>query len=224
MFQSIFENGVNSTQIIILLLVSLIMGIIFTFICYFSYKESKNFLIASSLLPMTVCLIIILVNGNIGTGVAIAGAFSLVRFRSLAGNAKQICVIFILMASGLTFGMGYITYGILFLIICGLMILIMEKTNIWKQKINNLEKIIRITIPEDLDYTNCFLDIFEKYTNKYNLIKVRTTNMGSMFKLSYEIELKDIFLEKEMIDEIRVRNGNLEVCVERIEIIQNNDL
>ena len=218
MFDSPFSDGVILPNDIFLCLgVALLMGIIFSFMCYFHSKSTKSFLIATSLLPLVVTLVIILVNGNIGTGIAIAGAFSLVRFRSAPGTAKEICIIFVSMAAGLAFGMGYLAYGVIFIIVSGLVLMLFELINIWETKIDIKEKIIRITIPEELDYSEIFDDIFEKYTNKYEVIKVKTINMGSMFKVYYQINLKNPKDEKKLIDDIRIRNGNLEVSIQRID-------
>lgn len=218
MFDSLFKDGILSTaDIFISLGVSLVVGIIFTFMCYYKTKSTKGFLVTASLIPFAVTLIIILVNGNIGTGVAIAGAFGLVRFRSAPGTAKEICIIFISMAGGLAFGMGYILYGIIFMIIAGLALMLYSKINIWETKVDSCEKILRVTIPEELDYNEIFDDLFSKYTVKHEVLKVKSINMGSMFKVYYQIKLLDIKMEKSMIDEIRTRNGNLEVSVERID-------
>lgn len=222
MFNSPFADGViDTTDIFLVLGISLIAGIIFSFMCSFRTKSTKSFLVATSLLPMVVALVIILVNGNIGTGIAIAGAFSLVRFRSAPGTAKEIAIIFISMASGLAFGIGYIAYATIFLIVLGLVLIIFELLNIWNKKVDIKEKIIRITIPEDLDYTTIFDDIFLEYTSKWEVIKVKTINMGSMFKIYYQVNLKDVSKEKAMIDKIRCRNGNLEVLVQRVDYNQS---
>jgi len=220
MFNSIYESSFSNYAFIICITVALISGVMFTILCSIKSNSSKSFYITSSLLPMAVAMTISLVNGNIGVGVAIAGAFSLVRFRSAQGTAKEICIIFISMASGLAFGMGYIGYGVLFLLIASLSIIILEKLNVFK--INISEKILSITIPENLDYNNVFSDAFDKYLKKYELIKVKTTNMGSMFKLRYKIVLRNSLDEKSFIDDIRVRNGNLEVSIEKEDF--NTDL
>lgn len=218
-FDSIFNStNLTSPQMTLICLgVALICGIIFATICFIRSDSTKSFAMTTALLPMVVALVITLVNGNIGAGVAIAGAFSLVRFRSVPGTAKEICVIFISMASGLAFGMGYVAYGAIFIILSGVIIVLMESLKVWEKKPVFAEKSVRITIPEDLDYTCIFDDIFEKYTTKYQIVKVKTTNLGSMFRIYYEVTLKDVKREKEMIDEIRERNGNLEVLVQRID-------
>ena len=155
-------------------------------------------------------------NGNIGAGVAVAGAFSLIRFRSTPGSAKEICTIFLDMAIGLALGMGYIGYAIIFAIISSLAILLLSVLKVFSIRKN--EKILKIMIPEDLDYPTIFDDIFKKYLSKVTLLKVKSKNMGSMFLLTYFISLKDISREKEFIDEIRCRNGNLEITVCRSDV------
>lgn len=218
MFDSPFADGVTTPlEVLLCLIAALIAGIIFAFMCFYKTKSTKSFLIATSLLPMVVTLVIVLVNGNIGAGIAIAGAFSLVRFRSAPGTAKEICIIFISMAAGLAFGMGYIAYGVIFMLIAGIALIVLEKLNIWDKQVDCKEKIVRITISEDLDYTNIFDDLFKKYTTKYEVVKVKSINMGSMFKVYFQVTMKDLKQEKQMIDDIRCRNGNLEVNVQRID-------
>ena len=199
----------------LVLAVALTTGIVFSFLCYIKNKTTKSFLITTALIPSAVAMVIMLVNGNIGAGIAVAGAFSLVRFRSAQGSAKEICTIFISMAAGLAFGMGYLAYGSIFIILAGVVLLILDFTPIWNNNTNSLEKTLKITIPEDLNYTEVFDDIFEKYTKKHELIKTKTTNMGSMFKLTYNIILIDAKIEKEFVDEIRCRNANLEIEIMR---------
>ena len=218
MFSSPFTDGVISTGDIFLCLgVALVMGIIFSFMCYYRSRSTKSFLVATSLLPLVVALVIILVNGNIGTGIAIAGAFSLVRFRSAPGTAKEICIIFISMAAGLAFGIGYLAYGAIFMLASGMMLILFERINIWETKFDPKEKLIRITIPEELDYSEIFDEVFEIYTKRYEVVRVQSINMGSMFKVYYEVTLKDVKDEKKLLDEIRVRNGNLEVSIQRVD-------
>lgn len=167
------------------------------------------------MLPAIVSVIIMVVNGNVGTGIAVAGAFSLVRFRSAPGTAKEIGSLFIAMGAGLLTGTGYLAYAILFtLILCAADILFEFACLRIPRKAESL-KTLRITIPEDLVYTEVFDDIFQRYARSWELTQVKTTNMGSMFRLSYDIELADAGKEQEMINEIRCRNGNLEISIAR---------
>lgn len=192
------------------------IGVLFSGMCYFKSGSSKSFYITTSLLPASVAMVIMLVNGNIGAGVAVAGAFGLVRFRSAQGSAKEICIIFIAMASGLALGMGYLAYSAIFTVLAGGILMLFSAFRLWERKPDKRNKILKITIPEDLDYGSVFDDLFVRYTDKAELVKVKTTNLGSMFQLTYQITIKDYALEKDFIDEIRCRNGNLEIMVERI--------
>ena len=158
-------------------------------------------------------MVIMLVNGNIGAGVAVAGAFSLVRFRSVPGKAKEICIIFIAMAMGLAFGMGYVLYGVIFAVIAAIIMLLLSIFKLFDKNTKGKNKVLKIMIPEDLDYPTIFNDIFEKYLTKSELVKVKSKNMGSMFKLTYYITFKDLTQEKQFLDEIRCRNGNLEITI-----------
>lgn len=215
-FGSVFSGGdAPSLWFFVCLAVALATGIVFSFMCYFRTKSSKSFFIATALLPAAVAMVIILVNGNIGAGVAVAGAFSLIRFRSAQGTAKEICIIFVAMASGLAFGMGYLAYGVLFALIAGVIFIIFSATRIWEKKPDDRDKKLCVTIPEDLDYTSVFEDLLNKYTDKHDLLKVKSVNMGSMFRITYSVTLKDSSQEKQFIDELRCRNGNLEISLER---------
>lgn len=219
-FDSIFSNGeINGLTFIVCILLALLIGTIFSFMCYYKNDSSQSFLITTAMIPATVAIVIALVNGNIGAGIATAGAFGLVRFRSAPGKAKEICIIFISMAVGLAFGMGYILYGSLFALISGGLLMLFNKINIWKKKTDENQKIFKITILEDIDYNKAFKDVFNKYTLSHKLIKVKMINMGSMFRLTYQVILKNINLEKEFIDEIRVINGNLEIISESYEFL-----
>ena len=179
--------------------------------------SSRSFLVTLAILPAVVCVVIMMVNGNVGAGVAVAGAFSLVRFRSAPGTAKEITMLFLAMAAGLMVGMGYLGYAILFtLILCGLVCLY-NHLDLGTTKNAATYKVLSITIPEDLDYSGVFDELLKQYTTSYELARVKTTNMGSMFRLTYNVALKDVTKEKELIDALRCRNGNLEISVSRQE-------
>jgi len=168
-----------------------------------------------ALLPAVVCVVIMMVNGNVGAGVAVAGAFSLVRFRSVPGTAKEICTLFLAMGAGLIAGMGYLAYSLLFTVIASGAFLLYSLLPLGKGE--QKYKTVQITVPEDLNYSGVFEKVFSQYTASHELVKVKTTNMGSLYRLTYHIREKDPALEKEMIDAIRCRNGNLEVSVCRQE-------
>ncbi|MBR2634448.1 MAG: DUF4956 domain-containing protein [Clostridia bacterium] len=178
--------------------------------CYRSV-HSQGFATTLALLPGAVCVVILLVNGNVGTGVAVAGAFSLVRFRSVPGTAREICALFLAMGTGLLCGMGYPAFALLFTLVMCLCLLLYQRVGLGKKR--KTEKLLQITVPEDLHYTEIFDDIFPEYTLSHSLIQVKSCAMGSLFKLRYRIELKDPQKEKELLDRLRCRNGNLEISL-----------
>lgn len=151
--------------------------------------------------------------GNIGTGVAVAGAFNLVRFRSVPGSAKEIGAIFLAMGTGLLVGMGYIGYAFLCAVLLGFVSALLNGMGFGAKKHGELYKTLRITIPEDLDYTDVFTPILQEYTSAHELTQVKTTNMGSLFKLTYDVTLRSTGEEKQMLDKLRCRNGNLEISI-----------
>lgn len=188
---------------------SVIAGLCVACIYMFKNHYRKDFVVTLAILPLIVQLVIMLVNGNLGAGVAVMGAFSLVRFRSIPGTAKDIASIFCAMAVGLATGMGYLTVAALFLVCIGLFNVILLKTSFGVEK--GMAKQLRITIPEDLNYTEIFDDLMVKYTEEYQLTQVKTTNMGSLYELTYSIRMKSNVDEKAFIDELRCRNGNLRI-------------
>ena len=207
------EATISMTDFLIPIGASLLIGLVLALIYMFRNTYSKSFVATLAILPAIVCVVIMAVNGNIGAGVAVAGAFSLVRFRSAPGTAREIGALFLAMTTGLLTGMGYILYAAIFAGIVGLMILIYQAIGFGDNRSEISRRNLRITIPEDLDYTGVFDEVFEKYTKENRLISAKTSNMGSMFKLSYDITLKDPKLEKEFIDKLRCRNGNLEISI-----------
>lgn len=216
MFSSVINNATGSLTIesvVMCTIASAILGLLIACIYRKEGDTSKNFFIALVMLPVLVQAVIMLVSGNLGTAVAVAGTFSLVRFRSTQGTAKEIVYIFFAMAIGLATGTGYITFAALIAVLGSILYLAVSHIPFAEDK--NNEKDLRITVYEDLDYTNAFDEILDKYTDKYSLYRVKTVNMGSMYELRYRVTLKDVSKEKEMIDEIRVRNGNLTVVSSR---------
>lgn len=200
----------NTTDFIIYIAVTLGIGIVIAASYMFKTKTSRSFLATLALLPALVCVVIMMVNGSIGAGVAVAGTFSLVRFRSAPGTAREITAVFLAMATGLICGMGYFVYaGIFTAIICVAMMLL-KVTGFGNSKD---EKELHITIPEDLDYEGVFDEIFDKYTSERKLISVKTSDMGSLFRLKYTVTIKNGMSEKDFIDKLRVRNGNLPITV-----------
>lgn len=193
---------------------SLILGLALAGIHRYRNHSSRNFLAALVILPVIVQMVIMMVNGNLGTGVAVMGAFSLVRFRSMPGNAREINSVFLAMAVGLANGMGYI--GIGFFMVCVIGIVSLALFGLPDRSGQFLHKDLKVTIPEDLDYNGIFDDIFTKYVKKAELVRVRTVNMGSLYELNYRVDLKAQKQEKMMLDEIRCRNGNLTVVCGRL--------
>ena len=196
---------------------SLLLGAILALGYSIKSRYTKTFVVTLALLPAIVCVIIMMVNGNVGTGVAVAGAFSLVRFRSAPGSAKEIGALFIAMGSGLVAGMGYLGYSLLFTLILTGVFIIYNVLDLGEGKALLSHKSLRVTMPEDLDYASVLTDIFDEYTSKHRLVRVKTVNMGSMYRLTYDITLKDVKKEKEFIDKIRCRNGNLEISLSVME-------
>lgn len=216
-FRGLFDTGsmevISVSEFMICIIASLVIGFIIAVMYMYKSTYSKSFIVTLATLPAVVCVVIMMVNGNIGAGVAVAGAFSLVRFRSVPGTAKEIGVIFLAMGAGLIAGMGYIAYALLFAVVIGLINMVYSHIGFGEKHYADLDKTMHITIPEDLDYYDVFDDIFAKYTNKCELINVKSTNMGSLFKLTYNISFKEKNTEKAFIDEVRCRNGNLEIIL-----------
>jgi len=211
LFGTIVKQGmVSPGGFLAATIVSLLIGIFIAFMYSRVNHCSPSVLFTLIMVPAIVQLVIMMVNGNIGAGLAVAGAFSLVRFRSIAGKGQEITVIFLAMATGLATGMGYLGIAIIFAVI---MMLLYTALSIVKIGQNGRERLLRITIPEDLDYDEVFDSIFKKYTKRSELLEARTTNMGSLYKLQYAVVLKNGAKEKKFLDEIRTRNGNLEVSI-----------
>jgi len=218
-FRGIFDNNITTvisvTDFLLCVGTSLLLGLLLAFAYMYRSRYTKSFILTLALLPAVVCVVIMMVNGNVGAGVAVAGAFSLVRFRSVPGTAKEITMLFLAMSAGLICGMGYLAFALLFTVLMCIITLLYNACDFGAQRSAAIYKSMNITIPEDLDYSNIFDDIFWEYTNACELVKVKTTNMGSLFRLTYHITLRDPSREKEMIDKIRCRNGNLEITVSK---------
>lgn len=216
-FSGIFDTQttevIDVSQFLILVLCSLAVGLILAASYMYRNHYTKGFVATIAMLPAVVCVVIMMVNGNIGTGVAVMGAFNLVRFRSAPGSAREICIIFLAMAAGLVMGMGYIGYSFLCTGILGIVSAAYNYTGLGKGKKNSAARILHITVPEDLNYTGVIEDVLVNYAKEWELTNIKTTNMGSLFKLTYEIVMLDRTKEKEMIDKLRCRNGNLEIAL-----------
>ena len=209
LFNAMSNGAVTLLTYGISALAAAICGIIVALASSYRAKLTKSFVSCLIILPIAVQTVIIMVNGSIGTGIAVAGAFSLVRFRSVPGKAKDIVSIFVAMASGLACAAGYVTVGIIFALVSSIFMVAVAGFRLSSEK----EAELCVTVPETLNYSGSFDDIFEKYTRAHKLIKVKTSNMGSLYKLTYRIELKNSEQTKEFIDELRCRNGNLEIAL-----------
>lgn len=220
-FRGLFDTDltvvIRVSDFLLCLGFSLVLGLIMAFGYMYRTCYTKSFVVTLALLPAVVCVVIMMVNGNVGTGVAVAGAFSLVRFRSVPGTAKEIGTLFLAMGSGLIAGMGYLGFAALFTVVMCAVFLLYNRLDFGAKKNAATYKMLTITIPEDLDYSGVFDDVFKEYTTSHTLTHVKTTNMGSMFRLTYSISLRDVTKEKEMIDKLRCRNGNLEIAVSQQE-------
>ena len=211
---NITSNGsFNDQSIIISGLIAIVLGLVIALIHTKTTKHTKNLTITLAILPLLVQIVIMLVNGNLGTSVAILGAFSLIRFRSLPGNSREIASVFFAMVVGLALGTGFIYLAILLTFIVCLLLIILSHSKLGET--NSQDRILKIMLAEDNDYTEVFNDIFNKYTTKIELLKVKTVNMGSIFQIDYSLKLKKGINEKEFIDELRVKNGNLKIILSK---------
>ena len=219
MLESIFSSStatIDFGSCIACIAVAIILGVVISVVHKVtSKKTSSNFLMALVALPALVQVVILLVNGNLGTSLAVAGAFSLIRFRSMQGNAKEMISVFWAMAVGLALGMGYIVYSVIFTVIISVLMIVITK--IANRKENVTDRKLKIIVPESLDYETVFDDLFDEFTKSRELEKVKTTNMGSMYELIYNVNMKEEESPKVFMDEIRTRNGNMLVALERPE-------
>lgn len=213
-FETIFaESALTLKSFSISLAAALLLGAFIAFVFGHTANESKGFLCAIAMLPPIVALTIMMVNGSLGASVAVAGAFSLVRFRSNPGTAREICAVFFSMSIGLACGIGYPGFAALFALVISLADITYEKFGFILVGKNGLHRTLNITLPEDLDYGSTFDDIFSAYTKRHALIRIKTTNLGSLNRLTYDITLAEGGSEKALIDELRCRNGNLEISI-----------
>ena len=192
-------------------LASIVLGLIAAFVYMYKHDYSKNFVVTLALLPVIVQMVITLVNGNLGAGVAVMGVFNLVRFRSIAGTAKDIGSVFLAMAIGLATGMGYIGVAAILTVIVGVFNIVYVSTPFGTPRA--AQKLLRITVPEDLEFEGVFDEVLDGYTASYELHNVQTTNMGSLYQIEYKVAMKAEGLEKKMIDELRCLNGNLKISL-----------
>ena len=213
MFNSLISTSLTLSAFLLCLGAAIVLGVLTALVFSFRSRSSGSLAVALALLPPIVTLVIMMVNGSIGAGLAVAGTFSLVRFRSAPGTAREICGVFMATAIGLACGMGYVGVAAIFFLVMAVFVLLLSLTRMGET--SSAYRHLKITIPETLEYDGLFDDLFEKYTTRYELDKVKTTNMGTLYELSYDIYLKDGEVKKEFIDAIRCRNGNLNVSCGR---------
>ena len=213
MFDSIYSSSVTAAEFFWMAGVAVLSGILFAWIMSRRVRSTKRFFIVASLIPFVVGAVITFVNGNIGAGVAIGGAFSLIRFRSAQGTADEIAAILIAMGAGIAYGMGYLAYGVIILLVLALLYFLFASLHLFDSKPLREERLLKVTVPESLEYTDMFDEPFARYLKSVERLGVKTTGMGSMFRLSYLIRMKDPKEEKAFIDELRTRNGNLEIAL-----------
>ena len=209
LFNSVLAEEITLNSYLVCLLAALVCGVIVAVASAVRSHATKSFIVSLVLLPMIVCTVIIMVNGNIGTGVAVMGAFSLVRFRSVPGKAKDIVSIFLAMTAGLACAAGFVYISLIFTVIVSAVLLVLQFIPLGGER----EMDLLITIPESLRFADEFEDIFKEYTQSHRLVKTKTTNMGSLYKLFYRVRFKDRSKMQEFIDKLRCRNGNLEISV-----------
>lgn len=214
MFNSIFDStttGLSITTGLTCAGVALVLGIVIAITHMKTSQTTKGFLTTLATLPLLVMAVMIMINGNLGTSIAILGAFSLIRFRSIQGQAKDLLSVFFAMMIGLACGMGHILFAVVITAIAVVAILFFSYTNFLEP--NKKQRVLKIVIPEDLDYEEVFDEIFQKYTSQAKLIRMKTMNMGSLYKLTYDVTMKNGVKEKDFLDEIRVKNCNLKVLL-----------
>ena len=210
MFNSIMDGQTLSIiNVLICLTSAIFLGLLIAFSHMKTMQSNKNFLVTLCLLPMLISVVMMMVNGNIGTSVAVLGAFSLVRFRSMPGNSREITSIFLAMTLGLAIGMGQILFALLTAILSSCVLFVLSIDKIFQ---SSNKHILKIVIPEDLDFNQIFDELIENDSQNYSLKQIKTINMGSLYEISYYIDTKENEF-KELIDEIRIRNGNLKVSI-----------
>lgn len=213
MLDSIFSDGMTLPLFLICELCAIVLGLLSSLVFTRGCCHSGSFSVSLAVLPAMVTLVIMLVNGNIGAGLAAAGTFAMVRFRSIPGTAREISALFMSVAIGLACGMGFVVIAAVFFALIAVFVLILNAVKFGER--NDGHRVLRITIPEDMEYDGLFDDIFEKYTSRHELVRIKTTNMGTLYELSYDIWLRNTDCTKQFIDDIRCRNGNLNIICGR---------
>lgn len=218
MLDSLFSDASATTSSIELLplmvsvAAALALGFVLALVYCYRSRHTKSFVLTLAILPAIVCVVIAMVNGNVGAGVAVAGAFSLVRFRSAPGSARDIAFIFLAMCVGLVLGMGYVACAAVVTVVLGVVLVLYQSVTVGPLG-DSTDRDLRITVPEDLDFSDLFDDVLDRYTSYHELVTVKTTNMGSLYRLVYHIGMRDLAQQRALIDELRCRNGNLEIAI-----------
>ena len=222
LFNDVFTGTtINPASMFGAISIALVLGLILAKVYQYKTIYSKSFMMTLVMLPTLIAIVIFLVNGSLGAGVAVMGAFSLIRFRSAPGGAKELLAIFLAMTIGIAVGMGYLIFASVFTIIMSVVMLLLETVN-FGQMMHSTRQ-VTVVIPESLDYETVFDDIFQKATNYIELANVKTSDMGSLFKIKYIVQLNGTMTEKELMDALRTRNGNLEIAISRY-VTKENEL
>ena len=214
MLNCLLTTPITISELIIILAGALILGILTALVFSYKGRMSSSLSITLAILPVAMSMIVVMINGNLGIAVAVAGGFTLVRFRSIAGTGREISAVFTVMTLGVICGMGYIGIAVIFFVFIAVLVIVLSLLHFGEKE---HEKLLRITIPESYDYTGLFDDIFCKYGVKAAIEKIKTTNMGSLIDVTYKISLHGDTMPKEMLDEIRIQNGNLCVMITNYE-------
>lgn len=213
MLGSVIGTSISLSSFLICIVSALILGILAALVFSINSKYTSSWKISIALLPAVVTVVIMMVNGNIGAGLAVAGTFALVRFRSMPGSAKEVTGLFFAVSLGLICGMGFIGIAVIFFLIMAIVVVILSKFRFGEA--DAAIRTLKIAVPETLDYDSIFEDVFDKYLKRREMLRVRTTNMGTLYELTYEVIMKDNQKSREFIDELRTRNGNLNISLSR---------
>jgi len=221
MLDSLFTTASSTTEStltvgnsLIAMLAAFAVGILISLVYMRTYKNnnpSQSFALTIVILPAVISVIILLVGSNIARAFRLAGAFSIIRFRSVPGDPKDIAYVLFALAAGLACGMGYLTFGFLFTLVVCLVMLILNAIKFGQGKTTG--KLLKVMIPENLDYENALEDVLNQYTVSHDLVKVKTTDLGSLYELVYQVTTRDDRKEKDFLDELRCRNGNLNITL-----------
>ena len=216
LFGSIFANSLTVGSFLLAIITSMVLGVVLSLVVMYKNKYTKSFISALVLIPAIETVVIMLVNDNLGIGLTVAGSFALIRFRSVKGNARELAAVFMAMTIGIICGTGYLMVAVLFTLVLCVAMFLLTVLNFGEQP--KSERVLRITIPESLNYDEVLDEVLEKYTDNYELERVKTLSLGSLFRLDYNVTLKKGTSIKQMIDELRTRNGNLEIVCSKASV------